>query len=172
MVLIRQGFPHLSLGPDCTSFSHLDLCFVPAFLAFSVATYFVIVLVFSSSQNATFRIVTLLICIGQPLAYLLTALANPGVVLYNSQRSENVRECTKCNLVVPRHARHCNDCNVCIENYDHHCPWTSKCIGGGNLIKFYVFLGMTPVYMIYITVAFVVCMSSNLAKVQHLQKLL
>ena len=113
MVLIRQAFPHLSLGPDCTHLSIPDLCFIPAILAFSVATYFVIALVFSSSQNATFRIVTLLICLGQPLAYLLTALGNPGVVLYDSS-NQDIKECTKCNLKVPRHARHCNDCNVCI----------------------------------------------------------
>jgi uncharacterized membrane protein len=71
---------------------------------------------------------------------------------------------------VPRHARHCSDCNVCVSNYDHHCPWTSKCIGGGNLYHFYIFLGMTPIYMIYITIAFVVCMSNNLGKIHQLPK--
>jgi len=29
---------------------------------------------------------------------------------------------------------------VCIEDLDHHCPWSSKCIGGGNIKAFYVFL--------------------------------
>lgn len=73
-------------------------------------------------------------------------------------------------MVVPRHARHCNDCDVCIEHYDHHCPWTSKCIGGGNLIQFYIFLAWTPIYLIYITVAFVACMSANLVKIQQIPK--
>jgi hypothetical protein len=81
-----------------------------------------------------------------------------------------MKNCTKCIMAVPRHSRHCNDCGVCVAHYDHHCPWTSKCIGGGNLIRFYCFLGMTPIYLIYITIAFVVCMSNNLVKVQHLTK--
>lgn len=35
---------------------------------------------------------------------------------------------------------HCKYCDVCIRNYDHHCPWTSKCIGGSNIRRFYFFV--------------------------------
>jgi hypothetical protein len=147
----------------------IDWCFLPTFLAFSIVSYFLIQLVYATTSNLFFRLVTTIICIGEPLSYLLVALSNPGVVTEpsNNMPAEDVKKCTKCTLVVPKHARHCKDCDVCIEHYDHHCPWTSKCIGGGNLIRFYVFLGWTPVYLIYITVAFVGCMSSNLIKIQH-----
>ena len=47
---------------------------------------------------------------------------------------------------------HCDDCDVCIEEYDHHCPWTSKCIGRGNLIPFYVFVGSTLILFFYLIV--------------------
>lgn len=71
---------------------------------------------------------------------------------------------------MPRAVRHCRDCDVCVREYDHHCPWTSKCIGGNNLIRFYVFLGWTPLYLIYITVALVVCMSNNLINLKQMPK--
>lgn len=114
--------------------------------------------------------ITLFICVGHPLSYLLVATSNPGIVLQpaNNLAEDEKKTCTKCAMVVPRNSRHCNDCGVCITNYDHHCPWTSKCIGGGNLIRFYVFLALTPIYLIYITVAFVACMSANLVKIQQL----
>jgi hypothetical protein len=55
---------------------------------------------------------------------------------------------------VPSGSHHCNYCDVCIVGYDHHCPWTSKCIGGNNLTRFYVFLFMTPLFIIYTSFAF------------------
>ena len=70
------------------------------------------------------------------------------------------RLCRKCNIRVSKGTYHCSDCDVCIRDYDHHCPWTSKCIGGGNLCRFYVFLGMVPVYMIYVFVSFAMLMSA------------
>ncbi len=73
-------------------------------------------------------------------------------------------------MIVPRHARHCADCDLCVAYYDHHCPWVSKCIGGNNLTRFYIFLGMTPVYFIFMIVSFVVCMSNNVLRVQQLSK--
>jgi hypothetical protein len=140
-------------------------------LAFSVTSYYLIVLVLTSTDSFIFHLVTVLVCVGQPFSYLLVGLSDPGVVRCSIDGDEGVgKNCQKCGLVVPRHARHCNDCGVCIGEYDHHCPWTSKCIGGNNLIKFYIFLGLTPTYMIYITIAFVVCMSNNLVKIQHLKK--
>jgi len=53
---------------------------------------------------------------------------------------------------VPRSAGplyHCDDCDVCIRGYDHHCPWTGKCIGEGNILYFYAFVTMIPVYFIF-----------------------
>jgi hypothetical protein len=102
----------------------------------------------------------------------MVALSNPGIITTpaNNVPEYERKKCKHCQMYVPRHARHCNDCDVCIGHYDHHCPWTSKCIGGNNLVRFYIFLAWTPVYLIYITIAFVVCMSSNLIRIQQLPK--
>lgn len=62
--------------------------------------------------------------------------------------------------MVKRNTQHCADCDVCVTEYDHHCPWTSKCIGGGNIVRFYIFLGMVPVFLIYVFVAFATLMSA------------
>lgn len=92
----------------------------------------------------------------------------------NQESLSRKRLCKKCNIRVKRSTQHCHDCDVCVSEYDHHCPWTSKCIGGGNLIRFYVFLGTTPVFLVYVFVAFATLMSE--AAIQnattHLQVLL
>jgi len=49
-----------------------------------------------------------------------------------------------------------------VKDYDHHCPWTSKCIGGNNLRRFYIFVGVTPFYIFYYVITFMICMA-NLA---------
>ena len=36
--------------------------------------------------------------------------------------------------------------------FDHHCPWTSKCIGKGNIISFYLFILFTFGFFVYIIV--------------------
>jgi hypothetical protein len=66
--------------------------------------------------------------------------------------------CRKCRFHVARGSFHCVYCDVCIEGYDHHCPWTSKCIGKNNLIRFYLFVFLTPILMVYCTFAFVFTM--------------
>ena len=63
--------------------------------------------------------------------------------------------------MVPKNSYHCRDCDVCIRGYDHHCPWTSKCIGTNNLTRFYIFIIMTPIYLIYISVSFIIVMGDQ-----------
>lgn len=134
-------------------------------------------LVFTYSHHLYFRAATIVICWGTCLAFLLVATSNPGVVteedFTDSEEESNPlslsenspsrkRLCRKCNIRVSKGTFHCSDCDVCIKDFDHHCPWTSKCIGGGNLKRFYTFLVMVPIYLIYIFVAFSFMMS-NLA---------
>lgn len=168
-VLVNTNNP-ITIGPDCKAPPYTDLCFLPTFIAFCTVSYFLTALVFSTTDNIYFRITTVFICVGHPLSYLLVAISNPGIVTEPATHlpEQERKKCSKCIMTVPRHARHCSDCDVCIAHYDHHCPWTSKCIGGGNLVQFYVFLAWTPIYLIYITVAFVACMSSNLMKIQQI----
>jgi hypothetical protein len=148
---------------------NVDLCFLPTFIVFCVVSYFLTSLVFSTTENIYFRITTIFITFGHHLSYLLVAITDPGIITESAVNlpESDRKKCSKCMMLVPRHARHCSDCDVCVAHYDHHCPWTSKCIGDGNLVQFYTFLAWTPIYLIYITVAFVACMSSNLIKIQQ-----
>ena len=48
--------------------------------------------------------------------------------------------CFECNHVKPERTHHCSKCNRCYLKYDHHCPWIANCIGLRNHKNFYVFL--------------------------------
>ena len=87
-----------------------------------------------------------------------------------SSKPQTTRMCKKCGVRVKRKTYHCRSCDVCVEGYDHHCPWTSKCIGRGNLCRFYMFLVMVPIFMIYVFVSFATVMSKNMMneRVHHL----
>jgi len=102
------------------------------------------------------KIATKVVCIGQCLSYLIVALSDPGIAQPIDRKTGQGRTvyCKKCQFNVPSRSFHCVYCDVCIEGYDHHCPWTSKCIGKKNLTKFYVFLFMTPIFIVYCAFAF------------------
>ena len=81
--------------------------------------------------------------------------------------------CKYCGFRVKPKTYHCGECNVCVEGYDHHCPWTSKCIGRGNIVRFYVFLIMVPIFMIYIFLALGTVMATQMqhSNVRHIRGL-
>jgi hypothetical protein len=139
------------------------------FIAASVGiTCFVV----ANSSNHFFIYTTFFISAAMCLSYLAVALCNPGITLESSraddelellseeERNPKVHFCRRCQIKVKRGTRHCRECDVCVEGYDHHCPWTSKCIGKGNIIQFYVFLGMVPTFLIYIFLAFLIVISA------------
>jgi len=41
----------------------------------------------------------------------------------------------------PLRTKHCRDCGRCVRTHDHHCPWVGTCVGEGNRLYFYWFLG-------------------------------
>lgn len=137
-----------------------------------MVSFFLTRFIFNYSENIYFRVSTVLICWGLCLSYLAVATSNPGIVTEDSESEEeenpmsqeNVskksRICKKCNIRTSKGTYHCSDCDVCIRGYDHHCPWTSKCIGEGNLCRFYIFLAMVPIYLIYTFIAFATVMSA------------
>lgn len=47
---------------------------------------------------------------------------------------------------------HVRYCRVCIDEFDHHCPWIGKCVGGGNVTDFYVFLAVCVASSAYIAI--------------------
>jgi len=45
--------------------------------------------------------------------------------------------------------RHCKVCGTCTAYMDHHCPFTGNCVGAGNFIYFYLFLGYCSLGLLY-----------------------
>lgn len=132
----------------------------------------------SCSSNIFFNGLTCLVAFMQPASYLAVALSDPGVVQESTVQPpegkegeqpealtgenysrQNIRFCKECNIYVERSTRHCSDCQLCIEEYDHHCPWVSKCIGRGNLKRFYFFVTMTPIFIVYAIITICVCLT-------------
>jgi hypothetical protein len=149
----------------------IDGCFLTSFSIFLVVSIAITIFVLGHSSNSFFILCTFLVCGGMCLSYLAVALCNPGITLVNNcpeeelellseeQKKHKIRYCRRCDIKVKRGTRHCRECDVCVEGYDHHCPWTSKCIGRGNIIQFYIFLVMIPTFLIYIFIAFAIVMS-------------
>ncbi len=86
--------------------------------------------------------------------YFITFLINPGIIPKNSissidQQSKKKLDCENCRISNYPKSEHCYDCDICIDGYDHHCVWTGKCIGKGNLIWFYLFVGSIPLFFAY-----------------------
>ena len=78
-------------------------------------------------------------------------LKNPGIMSSHDyyvgpevdvKGGRRPRPCETCR-VISHKAEHCFRCDVCIEDVDHHCPWMNKCVAKGNLVEFYLFLGLT-----------------------------
>ena len=110
------------------------------------------------------KLVTKIMCVGQLGSYLLIALSDPGMARPREEvktgrnrttyKYANKRFCRRCKFNVPSKSFHCIYCDVCIEGYDHHCAWISKCVGRNNAIRFYVFLLLTPIFVVYCAFAF------------------
>ena len=93
----------------------------------------------------------------QNISFILTVIMNQGMLsrdpsIHSIEYLKTIAEkdqnkmCMKCKIIYPEGSRnnyHCRTCDVCVKNYDHHCPWCSKCIAGGNLYYFYVFIFTT-----------------------------
>jgi hypothetical protein len=96
----------------------------------------------------------------QMISFLITFLKNPGIPQKRSKQnnvimeenSDNSKECSICLFSSDKNSKthHCSECGICIEGFDHHCPWTSKCVGKGNLIPFYVFVLSTMLLFGYL----------------------
>ncbi len=93
------------------------------------------------------------------MIYFLMFISNPGIIPEKIIRDENEDiedkskySCLRCLALKIQKAHHCEDCDVCISNYDHHCVWVGKCIGGRNLVLFYVFIASIPVLFVFLMV--------------------
>jgi hypothetical protein len=145
--------------------------FIPTFLCFATISIFSVLFVDSYSSSQPLQIITKIVCLGHTFSYLLVALKNPGVEVPQASIREGLGRtrynigdhslCRRCGYYVSSSSVHCVVCDVCIEGYDHHCPWTSKCIGKGNVIPFYIFLIMTPILLLYCSITLASVLQSS-----------
>jgi len=82
-------------------------------------------------------------------------IADPGLVRkYHHARDRTWTYCDHCESFRPPKTVHCSTCQVCVAFYDHHCPWTGKCVGGGNLVWFKVFvISLSWLIIFYVVLA-------------------
>eukprot|EP00929_Paragymnodinium_shiwhaense_P092253 TRINITY_DN52140_c0_g1_i1.p1 TRINITY_DN52140_c0_g1~~TRINITY_DN52140_c0_g1_i1.p1 ORF type:complete len:246 (-),score=13.40 TRINITY_DN52140_c0_g1_i1:192-881(-) len=124
----------------------------------------------SSAQNISEVIGGVTVTMLSTLTFIRCAISNPGVVRPKAEGAlltvpgrQNTasppgheRHCRVCNIVQPTGCSHCEFCEVCIDGFDHHCPWMGKCIGSGNLCKFYLFIAVgfsSLAYVMWVSLA-------------------
>ena len=133
------------------------------FACFGMAGYMVIAKS-QVDQRLLYKVITAVITGIELTAYRVTALKNPGILSSTDPIPEDFEftdygntYCCICRIYKDATIEHCIDCDVCIDGYDHHCPWTGKCIGKGNQIPFFFFLGWTPFFIFYCFVVSLLC---------------
>jgi hypothetical protein len=104
------------------------------------------------------------------VSYFCAAALDPGIEMVKCQDDDvsslDVQNyCSICDVYMKPRTEHCKDCDVCIQEYDHHCPWTSKCIGKGNLVFFYMFL--VGLFLSFIFGIFTMAAQGRIARQSH-----
>jgi palmitoyltransferase ZDHHC9/14/18 len=59
--------------------------------------------------------------------------------------------CPICIIHKENSTKHCFYCNRCVIEFDHHCFWVNNCIGSSNIYKFYSFVIMTYINLLFMT---------------------
>ena len=86
---------------------------------------------------------------------ILMFISDPGMVkkLFHFQDEETGSNnlepmgCSICGIKeLEENTKHCSLCDICIQGYDHHCIFLGKCIGKKNLILFYMYVGLVPIF--------------------------
>ena len=57
--------------------------------------------------------------------------------------------CTICHLEMPLRTKHCKKCDYCVATHDHHCPWIGNCVGERNKARFYYYLIVQHIQMVF-----------------------
>jgi palmitoyltransferase len=73
----------------------------------------------------------------------------------DSMTEDNDEEdyCDLCKVYVPIRTHHCKLCNRCVATYDHHCLVINTCIGERNHCRFYWFVAIHTVSLLYCLVS-------------------
>lgn len=144
LLVSAQGKPWICIGPDWPYFLGLFalLGAVGGLFVFRVA----------AEVGTNFQLVGIVLYCVTMGSYGLTGLLDPGLNPTHSQFEPLISDpyCSKCQSPRSRGAEHCDTCGVCIRQRDHHCPWVNKCVGEGNLLPFYLFIGGVVMMLFYI----------------------
>lgn len=100
------------------------------------------------------------------ISLLITIFKDPNMIIIDTRPDEfmlqmissDERFCNRCSIIREKGTVHCSDCCVCIRNYDHHCIVIGKCIGGGNILYFNIFVFSGLIGMVYL-LAVIICLS-------------
>ena len=129
------------------------------------------------SQIVQFTILGLIVWEG--ILYLYMGLKNPGIVTCSNPFDPGLAEiaklpefCSRCKVLRGKDIYHCRVCNVCIKNHHHHCTWIGKCVGGNNIIGFYVFIVSTIIYLVFCVLITLVLVTESRLPGQSNEKLL
>lgn len=57
--------------------------------------------------------------------------------------------CSICHLEMPLRTKHCHKCGFCVATHDHHCPWVGNCIGERNKARFFFYLLVQHLQMVF-----------------------
>ena len=64
---------------------------------------------------------------------------------------KEIRHCAVCRIDQPLRTKHCRDCGKCIATHDHHCPWLGVCVGEKNKKRFYLYLVVQLIQLVWAT---------------------
>jgi hypothetical protein len=64
---------------------------------------------------------------------------------------KEIRHCAVCRIDQPLRTKHCRDCGKCVATHDHHCPWLGVCVGEKNKKRFYCYLVVQLVQLVWVT---------------------
>jgi palmitoyltransferase ZDHHC9/14/18 len=152
--LFYKNDPLIVIGPDW--------CYFILLSCFTFSSFYFIFIFYKNNFDFYIWLLGVCLYVTHMISYVLSVFKNPGIpsnnyyedYFLNQDSNKSYDFCTLCKSLINMDSSyityHCNYCNVCIEGYDHHCPWTTKCIGKGNLISFYVFVTSTLTYIIYV----------------------
>ena len=145
----------INIGPEWYVPLIITLILLPA----GIATF---ILKFPTSHKILKWFFLILIIIFFIISVLIF-VKDPGLVQFNHQepmasqlpKYSHEFQCLHCRSLKSEKSRHCRDCNICVRGWDHHCGFLGRCIGKNNLALFYVYVCLTPLYVIALFIQFI-----------------
>ena len=147
LLVTSNGEPWICIGPDWP--------YSLALFSFLMAVACTFVLMMAPAAPAFIQVPGALVVTLLIVCFSMTALKNPGIALpqyLDPDITPAFKSCSRCGALAQENTFHCDTCNLCIRQYDHHCPFTGKCIGEGNILFFYAFIGSVVLFVVYLAI--------------------